>query len=102
MNIQERRWPAEGLTRIPYWIYSDQDLYADEQARIFRGDAWTFLCLEAELPGPNTFRTANLGDMPVVVTRDKASRSSIRLPMRWASERTRPRYSCARSSSRSR
>jgi len=71
MNIHERSWPAEGLTRIPYWIYSDRDLYAEEQARIFRGDTWTFLCLEAELPRPNTFRTANLGDMPVVVTRDK-------------------------------
>ena len=54
MNIHDRSWPAEGLTRIPYWIYSDRDLYAEEQARIFRGDAWTFLCLEAELPSPNT------------------------------------------------
>ena len=71
MNIHDRSWPSEGLTRIPYWIYSDRDLYAEEQARIFRGDAWTFLCLEAELPRPNTFRTSNLGDMPVVVTRDK-------------------------------
>src|SRR5258708_21341244 len=71
MNSHDRSWPAEGLTRIPYWIYSDRDLYAEEQARIFRGDAWTFLCLEAELPGPNTFRASNLGDMPVVVTRDK-------------------------------
>ncbi len=70
MNVHERSWP-QGLTRIPYWIYSDRDLYAEEQDRIFRGDTWTFLCLEAELPRPNTFRTANLGDMPVVVTRDK-------------------------------
>ena len=71
MNIHERSWPAEGLTRIPYWIYSDRDLYDEEQAKLFRGETWTFLCLEAELPRPNTFRTANLGDMPIVVTRDK-------------------------------
>ncbi|HEY1544891.1 MAG TPA: Rieske 2Fe-2S domain-containing protein [Xanthobacteraceae bacterium] len=71
MNIHERSWPAEGLTRIPYWIYSDRDLYDEEQAKLFRGGTWTFLCLEAELPRPNTFRTANLGDMPVVVTRDR-------------------------------
>lgn len=72
MNIHSspRQWPAEGLTRVPYWIYSDPDLYALEQERIFRGDTWTFLCLEAELPKPNTFRASNLGDMPVVVTRD--------------------------------
>jgi phenylpropionate dioxygenase-like ring-hydroxylating dioxygenase large terminal subunit len=72
MNIHTnpRQWPSEGLTRVPYWIYSDPDLYALEQERIFRGDTWTFLCLEAELPTPNTFRASNLGDMPVVVTRD--------------------------------
>jgi anthranilate 1,2-dioxygenase large subunit/terephthalate 1,2-dioxygenase oxygenase component alpha subunit len=65
-----RRWPAEGLTRVPYWVYSDRALYEEEQSRLFRGDTWTFLCLEAELPAPNTFRVADLGDMPVVVTRD--------------------------------
>jgi phenylpropionate dioxygenase-like ring-hydroxylating dioxygenase large terminal subunit len=65
------QWPAAGLTRVPYWLYSDRDLYTEEQERIFRGDAWTFLCLEAELPRPNTFRASDLGDMPVVVTRDK-------------------------------
>jgi anthranilate 1,2-dioxygenase large subunit/terephthalate 1,2-dioxygenase oxygenase component alpha subunit len=71
MNIHERSWPGDALTRIPYWIYSDRELYDEEQAKIFRGETWTFLCLEAELPKPSTFRTANLGDMPVVVTRDK-------------------------------
>ena len=72
MNIHSspRQWPAEGLTRVPYWIYSDPDLYALEQERIFRGDTWTFLCLEAEIPKPNAFRASNVGDMPVVVTRD--------------------------------
>ncbi len=72
MNIDTavRQWPAEGLTRVPYWVYSDRALYDDEQERIFRGDTWTFLCMEAELPTPNSFRASNLGDMPVVVTRD--------------------------------
>ena len=72
MNIHavRREWPTEGLTRIPYWLYTDRELYAEEQERIFRGNNWTFLCLEAELPRPNTYRASNLGDMPVVVTRD--------------------------------
>jgi anthranilate 1,2-dioxygenase large subunit/terephthalate 1,2-dioxygenase oxygenase component alpha subunit len=67
-----RAWPAEGLSRVPYWVYSDAGLYAQEQERIFRGPTWSFLTLEAELPGPNTWRTASLGDMPVVVARDDA------------------------------
>jgi len=65
-----RQWPPEGLTRVPYWVYSDRALYDEEQERIFRGNTWTFLCMEAELPKPNSFRASNLGDMPVVVTRD--------------------------------
>jgi len=66
-----RRWPAEGLTRVPYWVYSDPAIYAEEQARIFCGPTWNFLCLEAELPRPNSYRRASLGAMPVVVTRDE-------------------------------
>jgi phenylpropionate dioxygenase-like ring-hydroxylating dioxygenase large terminal subunit len=67
-----RPWPAEGLTRVPYWIYSDADIYAQEQARIFAGPTWSFLCLEAELPRPETYRRSHLGAMPVVVTRDRS------------------------------
>ena len=63
-------WPAEGLARVPYWVYQDAALYADEQQKIFRGATWNFLCLDAELPGPETWRTSNIGEMPVVVTRD--------------------------------
>jgi phenylpropionate dioxygenase-like ring-hydroxylating dioxygenase large terminal subunit len=70
----ERHWPAEGIVRVPYWVYSDRDIYQQEQERIFRGPTWNFLCLEAELPAPNTYRTSNLGDMRVVVTRDNDGR----------------------------
>ena len=66
-----RQWPADGLKRVPYWVYSDRDLYEAEQERIFHGPTWNFLCLEAELPGPNTYRRSNLGEMSVVVARDK-------------------------------
>src|SRR5262249_17882288 len=73
MNIptDTRRWPPEGLTRVPYWLYTDSDVYRREQERIFQGPTWNFLCFEAELPGPDTYRRANLGAMPIVVTRDQ-------------------------------
>jgi hypothetical protein len=66
---ETRTWPAEGLTRVPYWVYQDEDLYRREQARIFRGATWTFLGLEAELPSPGDWKTTFVGDMPVVVSR---------------------------------
>jgi anthranilate 1,2-dioxygenase large subunit/terephthalate 1,2-dioxygenase oxygenase component alpha subunit len=66
----ERSWPAEGATRVPYWVYQDEDIYREEQQKIWRGPTWSYLCLEAELPGPGSFVTTFVGDMPVVVTRD--------------------------------
>jgi anthranilate 1,2-dioxygenase large subunit/terephthalate 1,2-dioxygenase oxygenase component alpha subunit len=66
-----RAWPAEGLARVPYWIYQDEEIYAREQERIYRGDAWNFLGLEAELPEKGDFKTTFAGEMPVVATRDE-------------------------------
>ena len=66
-----RVWPAEGLARVPYWIYQDDGIYAREQERIYRGATWNFLGLEAELPAAGDFKTTFVGDMPVVVTRDE-------------------------------
>ena len=74
MTKSERRWPAEGVARVPYWVYSDNDLYEGEQEHIFRGATWSFLCLEAELPKPNSYRRSAAGAMPVVVTRDGEGR----------------------------
>jgi anthranilate 1,2-dioxygenase large subunit len=64
------RWP-DGLTRVPYWVFQREDLYADEQERIFRGDCWHYLCLEADIAKPGDFRTTFVGDAPVIVTRDR-------------------------------
>src|SRR5262245_21355779 len=71
-HTETRQWPAEGLTRVPYWLYNDADILHHEQQRIFQGPTWNFLRFEVELPGPETYRRANLGAMPVVVTRDQA------------------------------
>ena len=66
----DRTWPAEGATRVPYWVYQDPDVYREEQERIWLGPTWSYLCLEAELPEPGSFLTTFVGDMPVVVARD--------------------------------
>ena len=63
-------WPAEGVTRVPYRVYTDPDLYALEQERIFRGAAWNFLGLAVEVPNPGDFKATFVGDTPVVLTRD--------------------------------
>ena len=67
-RLSARPWPA-GLTRIPYWVYTEQDVLAAEQKRIFEGPVWNFLSLEIDLPNVGDYRTTFIGTMPVVVAR---------------------------------
>ena len=64
------RWPAEGNTRVPFRVYSDPEIHALEQARLFRGPVWHYLCLEIDIPNSGDFCLAEIGDTPIVVTRD--------------------------------
>jgi len=67
-RMSSRLWPA-GLTRVPYWVYAEQDVLATEQRRIFEGPVWNYLCLEVDLPNVGDYRTTFIGSMPVVVVR---------------------------------
>jgi anthranilate 1,2-dioxygenase large subunit len=64
------RWPEEGVSRVPYGVFADPEIYALEEQRIFRGPIWNFLCLEAEIPRPGDIRLGTVGETPVIVTRD--------------------------------
>ena len=68
IDTAPRVWPP-GLHRVPYWVYRDPDTAREEQARVFEGPAWTYLCLEAEIPNPGDFKTGFVGAMPVVAAR---------------------------------
>jgi nitrite reductase/ring-hydroxylating ferredoxin subunit len=63
-------WP-ETLTRVPYWAFQREDVYAAEQEKLFRGPCWNYLCLEAEVASPGQYCTSYLGDLPVIVARDQ-------------------------------
>jgi phenylpropionate dioxygenase-like ring-hydroxylating dioxygenase large terminal subunit len=62
-------WPGDDLTRIPDWVYTDQDIYNREVERIFHGRTWNYVALEAELPNTGDFIRSNVGPTPVVVAR---------------------------------
>jgi anthranilate 1,2-dioxygenase large subunit len=64
-----RSWPSS-LTRVPYWVFQDEDVYRAEQRDIFHGPFWSYLCLEAELAEPGDFCATFIGEQPVLVTRD--------------------------------
>jgi len=64
-------WPEGGVTRIPYRLYADEEIYALEQQRIFRGPVWNFLGLEIQIPNAGDYRTTTVGEIPVIVVRDE-------------------------------
>lgn len=65
------KWPDEGLTHIPDWIYTSDEIFEREKERIFFGETWSFVALEAEIPDPGSFKRSYVGDVPVIVTRDE-------------------------------
>jgi salicylate 5-hydroxylase large subunit len=69
--LVRRRWPDQGIGRVPYWVYTDPELYAVEQERIFRGPSWSYVALEAEIARPGDFVRTSVGDTPVIVTRGR-------------------------------
>jgi anthranilate 1,2-dioxygenase large subunit len=68
--VAKPAWPP-GLTRVPYWVFQDAEIYSVEQERIFRGPSWHYLAMTAELPEPGDFVATHIGDAPVLVVRDQ-------------------------------
>ena len=62
-------WPAADYSRVPYGVFTDHAIFAEEQERIFRGPVWINVALEAEIPNVGDFRTSYVGETPVVVVR---------------------------------
>lgn len=62
-------FPHPDGSRVPYKVFSSQEVYEREQARIFRGPTWNFVALDCEIPNPGDFKSTFVGDTPVVVTR---------------------------------
>ena len=63
-------WPSNGISEVPFRTYTDQGTYVREQERIFKGDTWHYLCLEAELTAAGDFVSTTVGEVSVLVTRD--------------------------------
>jgi anthranilate 1,2-dioxygenase large subunit len=57
--------------RVPYEVFTEQVYYDQEQEHIFRGETWSFVGLDAELPNNGDFKSTAIGDTPVIVTRDQ-------------------------------
>jgi len=70
-------WPGNDLTRIPDWVYTDQDIYDREVERIFHGRTWNYVALEAEVPHRGDFIRSNVGPTSVVVVRGEGGSINV-------------------------
>ena len=62
-------WTGKALTEVPYEVYDDEQVYDQERKQIFQGPTWNFLGLASEVPEAGDYKTAFLGDIPIVVVR---------------------------------
>ena len=56
--------------RVPYRVFTDRAYYNREQEKIFKGECWSFVGLEAEVSQPGDFKSTFVGETPVILTRD--------------------------------
>jgi anthranilate 1,2-dioxygenase large subunit/terephthalate 1,2-dioxygenase oxygenase component alpha subunit len=71
MGEPTRAWPGDTVARVPYWVYQDEANYHAELRRIFEGPTWSYVCLESDVAAPGDYRTTFVGEMPVIVVRDR-------------------------------
>ncbi|HSV81140.1 MAG TPA: Rieske 2Fe-2S domain-containing protein [Ramlibacter sp.] len=65
-----RKWPEGGPTRIPSWIYSDEDVFRRELETFHYGTSWNYIGLECELPTAGSYKRTWIGPRNVLATRD--------------------------------
>ncbi len=68
-----QRWLTPGSSRVPFWAYTDPQLYARELERIFHGPHWCYVGLEAEIPNTGDYRTSWVGERSVIMVRDRVA-----------------------------
>jgi salicylate 5-hydroxylase large subunit len=77
MKNEKRDWADDDYVSVPYWVYTDPEVYQNELERIWYGDHWLYCGLEVEVPDIGSFRTMTLGERPVIMIRSSATEISV-------------------------
>jgi len=67
------RWTQPGSSRVPFWAYTDAQLYQRELERIFYGEHWSYVGLEVEIPNTGDYRLTWVGERQVIMVRDRVA-----------------------------
>jgi len=77
MTIHQHKWENSGTHRVPYWVYTDPEIYARELSLVFGGRSWNFVGLEAEIPNPGDYKRTAIGESSVIVVRGKEGEINV-------------------------
>ncbi|MBC7599435.1 MAG: Rieske 2Fe-2S domain-containing protein [Polaromonas sp.] len=67
------RWNQPGSSRVPFWAYTDAQLYQRELDKIFYGPHWGYVGLEVEIPNTGDFKLSHVGERQVILVRDRVA-----------------------------
>src|SRR5579863_6347455 len=68
----ELNWGTADTSRIPFMVYTGDDLYKKELERFFYHGHWCYVGLEAEIPNPGDFKRTAIGERSVIMVRNAA------------------------------
>ncbi|MDP2032052.1 MAG: aromatic ring-hydroxylating dioxygenase subunit alpha [Polaromonas sp.] len=67
------RWSQPGSSRVPFWAYTDEQLYQRELEKIFYGPHWCYVGLAVEIQNVGDFKLSHVGERQVVMVRDRVA-----------------------------
>ncbi|MBA3774149.1 MAG: Rieske 2Fe-2S domain-containing protein [Ramlibacter sp.] len=67
------RWSQPGSSRVPFWVYTDAQLYQQELEKIFYGEHWCYVGLEVEIPDVGDYKLSWVGERQVIMVRDRVA-----------------------------
>ena len=72
-SIEKPQWQGAGTSRVPFWAYTDAQLYQKELDAIFYGDHWCYVGLEVEIPNTGDYKLSHVGERQVLMVRDRVA-----------------------------
>jgi salicylate 5-hydroxylase large subunit len=63
-------WNSNHTGKIPFWVYTNAELYQQELDKIFYGQHWLYVGLACEIPNAGDFKLSWVGEREVIVSRD--------------------------------
>ena len=71
LNHEPVGWQPSSSSRIPFWVYTDAQIYQQELDKIFYGAHWCYVGLEVEIPNTGDYKLSHVGERQVLVVRDR-------------------------------